>query len=159
LILVTSWATISAVDPFRRAAAVVVRHRRDVLVGTCLANAVRQVEDKPEVGVADRAVAFGVEAAVHGDATLLKQAMLHDPLCAAVCNPDEIWQMADEMLVALAPWLPQYKCEIPKARKRIESAKPLGLHKGPGAARLKTRSIAEMKRGANPVLLGPKAKR
>ena len=102
---------------------------------------------------------MAVEAAVHGDATLLKQAMLHDPLCAAVCNPDEIWQMADDMLVALAPWLPQYKREIQKARKRLESAKPLGVHKGPGAARLKTRSIAEMKRGAKPERLLPKAKR
>jgi len=102
---------------------------------------------------------MAVEAAVHGDVTLLKQAMLHDPLCAAVCNPEEIWQMADEMLVALAPWLPQYRREIPKARKRLASSKPLGVYKGPGAARLKTRTIAEIRRGANPVLLSPTAKR
>jgi alpha-galactosidase len=62
---------------------------------------------------------MAVEAAVHGDATLLKQAMLHDPLVGAVCNPPEVWQMADEMLVAQAKWLPQYRKEIPKARKRI----------------------------------------
>ena len=43
---------------------------------------------------------MGMEAAVHGDVTLLKQAMLHDPLIGAVCNPEEIWQMTDEMLVA-----------------------------------------------------------
>ena len=48
-----------------------------------------------------------------GDVTLLKQAMLHDPLAAAVCNPEEIWQMTDEMLVAQAQWLPQFAAEIP----------------------------------------------
>ncbi|MCX5771781.1 MAG: alpha-glucosidase/alpha-galactosidase [Candidatus Hydrogenedentes bacterium] len=30
---------------------------------------------------------MAVEAAIHGDPDLLKQAMLHDPLTAAVCNP------------------------------------------------------------------------
>ena len=45
---------------------------------------------------------MGMEAAVHGDVTLLKQAMLHDPLVGAVCNPEEVWQMTDEMLVAQA---------------------------------------------------------
>ena len=50
-----------------------------------------------------------MEAAVHGNATLLKQAMLHDPLVGAVCNPEEVWQMTDEMLVAQAKWLPQYQ--------------------------------------------------
>lgn len=51
---------------------------------------------------------MGMEAAVHGDVTLLKQAMLHDPLVGAVCNPEEVWQMIDEMLVAQTEWLPQY---------------------------------------------------
>lgn len=40
---------------------------------------------------------MGMEAAVRGDALLLKQAMLHDPLVGAVCNPEEVWQMTDEM--------------------------------------------------------------
>jgi len=40
--------------------------------------------------------------------TLLKQAMLHDPLTGAVCDTEEIWQLADEMLVAQERWLPQY---------------------------------------------------
>ncbi|HOV73535.1 MAG TPA: alpha-glucosidase/alpha-galactosidase [Candidatus Hydrogenedentes bacterium] len=102
---------------------------------------------------------MAVEAAVHGDVTLLKQAMLHDPLCAAVCNPEEIWQMADEMLVALAPWLPQYRHEIPKAKKRLATSRPLGVYKGPGAARLKTRTIAEIRRGAQPVRLSPRTGR
>ena len=60
---------------------------------------------------------MGVEAAVHGDVTLLKQAMLHDPLAGAVCNPEEVWQMTDEMLVAQAQWLPQYRRRDPRGRR------------------------------------------
>lgn len=64
---------------------------------------------------------MAIEAAVHGDVTLLKQAMLHDPLVASVCNPEEIWQMTDEMLVAQAQWLPQYAQEIKAAAARLEA--------------------------------------
>ena len=64
-----------------------------------------------------------MEAAVHGDVTLLKQAMLHDPLVGAVCNPEEVWQMTDEMLVAQAEWLPQYADEIPRRKARLEEAR------------------------------------
>lgn len=92
---------------------------------------------------------MGVEAAAHGNVTLLKQALLHDPLTAAVCNPPEIWQMADDMLVAQAQWLPQYRLEIPKAKARLAKEKPLGTHRGKGAARLKVRSIAELRRDAH----------
>ena len=92
---------------------------------------------------------MSVKAAVEGNIMLLKQAMLHDPLTAAVCNPPEIWQMTDEMLVAQAQWLPQYKKEIPKAKKRLASEKPLGTNKWKGAARLKIKSVAEMKKDAD----------
>jgi alpha-galactosidase len=91
---------------------------------------------------------MGMEAAVHGDATLLKQAMLHDPLVAAVCNPPEVWQMTDDLLVHQAKWLPQYKREIPKAKKRLASEKSLGTSKTKGAARLKTKSVTEMRKNA-----------
>ena len=91
---------------------------------------------------------MAVEAAVHGDATLLKQAFMMDPLVGAVCDPPEIWQMVDEMLVAQAEWLPQYKKEIPKANKRLLSEKRLGTRSTKGAARLKTKTIAEMKKNA-----------
>jgi alpha-galactosidase len=91
---------------------------------------------------------MSVEAAVHGDIKLLKQAMLHDPLVGAVCNPEEVWQMTDEMVVALAPWLPQYAAEVPKAAQRLKQHEINGtrvtLHKGHGAARLHTKTIAEM---------------
>ena len=91
---------------------------------------------------------MSVEAAVHGDVTLLKQAMLHDPLIGAVCNPEEVWQMTDEMLVAMAEWLPQYASEIPAARSRLEEAvrtgKRVKLVETQGAARLHTKSVAEM---------------
>ena len=89
---------------------------------------------------------MAMEAAVHGDITLLKQAMLHDPLTAAVCNPPEIWQMADDMLVAQAQWLPQYAKHIPAARKRLATEKRLGTKSTQGAARLKTLTVAQMKR-------------
>lgn len=102
---------------------------------------------------------MAMEAAVHGDATLLKQAMLHDPLAAAVCNPPEIWQMTDEMLIAQARWLPQYKREIPKAAKRFAEEKRLGLHKGKGAARLKVKSVREMRREAKTASKTPPRRR
>ena len=64
---------------------------------------------------------LAVEAAVHGDTTLLQQAMMMDPLVGAVCEPPEIARMTDEMLVAQAEWLPQYERSIPVARKRLAS--------------------------------------
>ncbi|MCZ8514107.1 alpha-glucosidase/alpha-galactosidase [Paenibacillus filicis] len=54
---------------------------------------------------------MAVEAALTGDRTLVKQAVLHDPLTAAVCTTDEVWRMCDEMFEALAPWLPQFNGE------------------------------------------------
>lgn len=91
---------------------------------------------------------MGMEAAVHGDVTLLKLAMLHDPLVGAVCNPEEVWQMTDEMLVAQAQWLATYQEAIPAARQRLEKAERDGtrvtLRETVGAARLKTRSVAEL---------------
>lgn len=69
---------------------------------------------------------MAMEAAVHGDITLLKQAMLHDPLTAAVCNPEEVWQMTDHMLIALGEWLPQYSSEIPAAQQRLDEAEKNG---------------------------------
>jgi len=91
---------------------------------------------------------LAVEAAVHGDVMLLKQAMMMDPLVGAVCNPPEISQMVDEMLVAQAEWLPQYKAAIPGAKKRLAGEKPLGTRKSKGAARVHTKTIAEMKKRA-----------
>ena len=79
---------------------------------------------------------LAVEAGVRGDVTLLKQAMMMDPLVGAVCDPYEISQMTDEMLVAQARWLPQYKDEIPKALERLSREKPLGTKTWRGAARL-----------------------
>jgi alpha-galactosidase len=52
---------------------------------------------------------LAVEAAIEGNPLKLKQAMLLDPLVGAVCNPPEVWAMADEMLKTEAQWLPQYK--------------------------------------------------
>jgi hypothetical protein len=52
------------------------------------------------------------------------------------------------MLVAQAKWLPQYVANgsIDAAKKRLAKAKPLGTHKSHGAARLKTRSVEEIRK-------------
>ena len=89
-----------------------------------------------------------MEAAVHSDVTLLKQAMLHDPLVGAVCNPEEVWQMTDEMLVAQAQWLPQYAGDIAAAAERLDAHVAKGtrveLRETEGAARLHTKTVEEM---------------
>jgi alpha-galactosidase len=69
---------------------------------------------------------LAVEAAVKSDIVLLRQAMLLDPLTGAICNPAEIWQMTDEMLIAGEKWLPQYSNEIKSAKLRIEKSKADG---------------------------------
>lgn len=88
---------------------------------------------------------LAVEAAVHGDDQLLRQAFMMDPLVGAVCDPKEIWQMVDEMLVAQAEWLPQYKDAIAKAKKRLDSGSLIPTSDYKGAARIKMKSIEEMK--------------
>jgi alpha-galactosidase len=98
--------------------------------------------------VSARVQEMSVEAAVHADVSLLKQAMLHDPLTAAVCNPEEIWQLTDEMLVAQSQWLPQYATQIPAAQARLSEAERTGkrvkLVETQGAARLPTKTVEEM---------------
>jgi alpha-galactosidase len=91
---------------------------------------------------------MGMEAAVHGDVGLLKLAMLHDPLVAAVCNPEEVWQMTDEMLVAGAKWLPNYAGEIDAARTRLDlhdrNGTRVKLRNTRGAARIEIKTIDKM---------------
>ncbi len=91
---------------------------------------------------------MAMEAAVHGDVNLLRQAMLHDPLTGAICNPEEIWQLTDDMLVAQAEWLPNYVASIPAARERLAAHERAGtrvaLRNWRGAARLATRSVEEL---------------
>jgi alpha-galactosidase len=88
---------------------------------------------------------MGVEAAVKGDDMLLRQAMMMDPLTGAVCNPPEIWQMVDELLVAGEQWLPQYADAIAKAKERLESGKLIPTKNYEGAARLHVKTVEEMK--------------
>ena len=99
---------------------------------------------------------MAMEAAVHGNVNLLKQAMLHDPLVGAVCNPEEVWQLCDELLVAQAQWLPNYKKEdIEAAKTRLKQHEEKGtrvsLQQSSGAARLHTRSIEELQEQAEEV--------
>ena len=85
---------------------------------------------------------LAVEAAVHADIGLLYQAAMMDPLTGAVCTPDEIKQMVDEMLVAQAQWLPQYKEEIERAKERLQEKKaPYRPVKG---FTLKEKTVEEM---------------
>ena len=95
---------------------------------------------------------MAVRAAVAGDVTLLKQAMLHDPLTAAVCDTEQVWQMTDEMLVAEAEWLPQYRRSIAPARRRLADHKRRGTYLGTrttrGAARLAIKTVAQLRKAA-----------
>lgn len=87
---------------------------------------------------------MGMKAAITGDVELLKQSVLHDPLVGAICTPEEVWQMVDEMLVAQAQWLPQYADAIPAAKKRLENPK-VKTREWVGAARLEVRSVEEVR--------------
>jgi len=89
---------------------------------------------------------LSVEAAVSGDITLLRQAMLMDPLTGAVCTPPEVDQMVDEMLVACESLLPQYEKAIKEAKVRLKGPL-LPTKKTKGAARLHTKTIEEMRKG------------
>ncbi len=92
---------------------------------------------------------LAVEAGAHGDITLLRQAMLLDPLTGACLEPDAILQMTDEMLIEEAEWLPQYAEEIERAKERLAKAKAEGTYIQPiitrGAARLHTKTVDEMR--------------
>ena len=91
---------------------------------------------------------LAVEAAVRGDVALLKQAMMMDPLTGAMCTPPEISQMVDEMLIAQAKWLPQYRGAVPAAKKRFASEKKLGTHGTKGAARIQLKTVAQQRQEA-----------
>jgi len=97
---------------------------------------------------------MAVQAAVTGDVELLKQAVLHDPLVGAVCNPEEVWQMVDEMLVAGAAWLPQYAHAIEGAKQRLASA-TVSTRSWSGAARLAVRSVEELRATGSDKALQP----
>lgn len=83
---------------------------------------------------------MAVKAAVTGDVDLLKLAVLHDPLVGAICSPDEVWQMVDEMLVAQARWLPQYAHAIDGAKERLAN-QTVVTRDWQGAARREIRGI------------------
>lgn len=88
---------------------------------------------------------LAVEAAVNGNPTLLKQAALLDPLTGAVCNPPEVWQMVDEMLVAQEKWLPQYKEAIEAARDNLKEGNLIPTNpEYRGAARLRVKTPEEV---------------
>ena len=79
-----------------------------------------------------------------GNIDTLKLAVLHDPLVGAICTPDEVWAMVDEMVVAQAQWLPQYADAVPAARERVarSTVKTIDWE---GAARKQVRSVEELR--------------
>ena len=87
---------------------------------------------------------MSVEAATTGDIDMLKLAVLHDPLVGAICNPEEVWQMVDEMVVAQAQWLPQYKDAIPAAKARLAKS-TVKTREWEGSARKRVRSVEELR--------------
>jgi len=87
---------------------------------------------------------LAVEAAVQGDDKLLRQAFMMDPLVGAVCNPKEIWQLVDEMLIAGEKWLPQYTEAIAAAKHRLATEPLIPTKDYQGAARLKVKTVEEM---------------
>ncbi len=88
---------------------------------------------------------LAVEAGVKGDENLLKQAALMDPLTGAVCNPPEVWQMVDEMLIAQEEWLPQYADAIAAAKERFAQGNLIKTDDNyKGAARIKVKTTEEM---------------
>lgn len=88
---------------------------------------------------------LAVEAAVQGDDMLLRQAFMLDPLTGAVCNPPEIWQLVDEMLVAGQRWLPQYSEAIAAAKVRLETGPLIATKENRGAARKEVKSVEELR--------------
>jgi alpha-galactosidase len=94
---------------------------------------------------------MAVQAAISGDRKLLQQAILHDPLSGAICDPEEIWQMTDEMLVAQAEWLPQYQASgaiaAASASLAAHEANSTRVHRMigfKGTARQHTKTVEEM---------------
>jgi alpha-galactosidase len=87
---------------------------------------------------------MSVEAAVTGDIDMLKLAVLHDPLVGAICTPDEVWQMVDELVVTQAQWLPQYAAAVPAAKERLAKG-TVKTTDWQGAARKQVRSVEELR--------------
>ncbi len=96
---------------------------------------------------------LAVEAAVSGDAELLKQAALLDPLTGAVCNPPEVWQMVDEMLIAQEKWLPQYKEAIADAKARWAKGNLIPTDSSYKGIRNKEKTVEEMIKEKNQELV------
>ena len=88
---------------------------------------------------------LAVQAAVTGSDVLLRQAMMLDPLIGAVCTPEEIWQLVDEMLVAQSLWLPQYSGAIAAARKRLSGRHPGSTRATVGGFRRPVRTPEELR--------------
>jgi len=52
---------------------------------------------------------LAVEAALTGNKDLVRAAVALDPLCGAILDTQQVWNMCDEMFKALRKWMPQFK--------------------------------------------------
>jgi len=87
---------------------------------------------------------LAVKAALTGDADLLKQSMMLDPLTAAAGTTPAIWRMTDELLAAQADFLPQYAEAIAEARERLAQNAELASQDIWPGTRCRPRTIEEM---------------
>ena len=87
---------------------------------------------------------LAIEAAVHGDVQLLKQAAMMDPLTGAVCNPPEIWHMNDDIHIAKKKLLPQYTEAIKAAKEHLANDPLIPTKDYHGAARLREKTPEEV---------------
>ena len=101
----TSMSSIKAISPTYPMAALLKFQAMWTKRGsTCPSSATCRLPARPPVRPVCVCSRWEWKRPCGGDVTLLKQAMLHDPLVGAVCNPEEVWQMTDELLVAQAQW-------------------------------------------------------
>lgn len=105
---------------------------------------------------------MAVRAAQRGDVLLLKQAMLHDPLSGAVAEPEQLWQLADEMLVAQRAWLPNYSAAaIDAAAMRLRAHEAAGTRvpmvDWSGSTRRPIRALDEVRVDEHSLLAADKA--
>lgn len=89
---------------------------------------------------------LAVEAAVHADDSLLRQAFMLDPLTGAVCTPPEIWQLVDDMLIAGEKWLPQYKDAISAAKTRQKNEPRIAPKEYRSSTRKQVKSVEELRK-------------
>jgi alpha-galactosidase len=87
---------------------------------------------------------LAVRAALTGDVTALKQAMMLDPLTAAAASTPAIWRMTDELIVAQEDYLPQFADSVEQARHAAAQPADVTTYDIWPETRFKPRTVEEM---------------